>query len=330
MYWRNYPVQIIIVDGSKNPLVQEATFATNHNITYHHILCSFEERLLVGASLVKTPYAMFLSDDEFLVYPALLEATEILKSEPKVSAVLGGAMQFLLSEGKMLGAPCYTSASRLTIDSESSIKRFYQRLKYPGNIIFYSLTRAHILQFAARFIADKTYSCQYISEYQMEAVLCAAGKVVVINRLMWLRSMETAPVSFKGWRRSILFNEWCNDSKNEADMIYLEKSADRYLSLASNNVEIIKGIDFIKNYSRFEMIANPNRGKLWRSFRKTAQQLIDITPKELGNLLLKISSKFKVRTKGSFLKLEQVMIQLELMGVRTDKTELMRIKTLIE
>lgn len=330
VYWQDYPVQIIILDGSPNPFVLENTVTVSKNITYLHILSSFEERLLVGASLVKTPYAMFISDDEFLIYPALFEATEVLKSEPKVAAVLGGTMQFLLSKGKMLGAPCYASAHNLNIDSESPIKRFEQRLRYPGNIIFYSLTRAPILLLAARFIADKRYSCQYISEYQMEAMLCAAGKVVVINRLMWLRSLETAPVSFKGWRRSVLFNEWCQDNENEADLVYLEKSADSFLSMVSENIQNIKGIDFIRNYAKFEKIANSNDRMLTRSFKKYIQQLIEMVPKNLGKQLLSLKSRLRVRSKTTFMQLDQVMLQLELMGVRTDKAELLRIKSLVE
>jgi len=330
VYWKDYPVKIIIVDGSPNPFKLERTSIVSENITYLQILSSFEERLLVGASLVKTAYAMFMSDDEFLTYPALIEAAEVLKSEPKVAAVLGGTMQFLLSNGKMIGAPCYASAHHLTIDAETPIKRFEQRLRYPGNIIFYSLTRAPILLLAARFIADRRYSCQYISEYQMETMLCAAGKIVVINRLMWLRSLETAPVSFKGWRRSVLFNEWCQDDKNEADLEYLEKSADKFLSLAGENIQNIKGIDFIRNYAKFDEISNSNDRMMMRRFKKYIQQLIDIVPNNLGKQFLRLKSRLGVRSKSSFMQLDQVMKQLEMMGVRTDNAELLHIKSLVE
>lgn len=329
-YWRQYPVQVIILDGSPERSVSEVALADCPNVSYYHMPVSFEERLFAGASLVTTPYAMFLSDDEFLVFPALVEATQILKACEDVAAVLGSTVMFSLFRGQMVGAPCYASAHHLDIDSESPVGRLSQRLKVPGNVIFYSLTRARILQIACQFIADRRYSCQYVSEYQMEAMFCSAGKVKVMKRVLWLRSMETSPVSFKGWRRSVLFHEWCDDSKNAGDLAYLEKSADKFLSLASDHKEKVSGAYFVENFAKFESSANTAQRPFVKSLSNRGRLLFDLLPKALRHALRTLRGAVRLRPKSPFVELDQVIVKLKHVGVRADEADLMRIKRLVE
>jgi len=326
-YWKQYPVEVIIMDGSPKRSILNTTLIKYPNVVYHHVVSSFEERLMQGASNVKTPYGMFLSDDEFLIYPALVEACEALKSEHELSAVLGSSVQFSVFRGQMVGAICYSSSQLLKIDGESPLSRLEQRHKCPGNIIFYSLTRANILKLAAEFISEKKYSCQYISEYQMEAVLCSAGKVRVLNRLMWLRSLETPPVSFKGWRRSVHFDQWCMDNKNIAELSHLKKSADKFLSMAGVGDKKIPGKIFIDKYSKYEEDINKPERTLKNKIKIHLRQFFELLPSKLKFHIRNLKTSL---TKNTLMQIDQVLIELKYHGVRTDVVDIMRIKSLVE
>ncbi len=323
-YWQKYPINLIVLDGSASPTLQTEDISHFSRVTYLHLARSFEERLNIGASMVRTPYAMFLSDDEFVLYSGLQDACQVLDSDPEVSAVLGGTLIFYTFKGQMVAAPCYASAAELNINSSLPIERYRQRVDVPGNIIFYSLTRANILQLAGQFIAERKYSCLYISEYQVEGIFCAAGTVKVLPRVFWLRSLDTPPVAFKGCDRHITAPEWFDDVSNAAEIAHLSDSADRFFSMTSGDKPKITGKEFL-----FEVNRSARGYEVEASLTLLLRQLFQSLPEWLRDFVRNLRRLMRSSAPQGFKQLPQLITELS-GQMSVDQNELMRVKKLVE
>lgn len=328
-YWQAYPVSLIIMDGSPQASIRASDFSEVENLNYIHCPDSFEERLQIGASMATTPYAMFLSDDEFVLYPALLDACDVLDNDSQVSAVLGKTLVFSTFKGEMVAGPCYVSASNLEIDSESPLERLRQRLSVPGNIIFYSLARTHVLQLAGQFVAERKYSCQYISEYQVEAIFCYAGNVRVLPRVFWLRSGETAPVSFKGWRRSSLFSEWFDNAANNDEKNHLLEASEKFFRMSNCVSKKIDGEDFIKEIIKFERETVRVNASFLSSLYSTLYKSFQLLPMPLLTFIRNLKLAVRNSAPGGLRSISILIDELEVDG-SADAVALLRIQELVE
>jgi glycosyltransferase domain-containing protein len=246
-YWNLFPVNLIILDGSKVPSLEFSNLSSN--IQYYHLPISIYKRFEFVADKINGKYAALISDDEFLSYSALLDAVNILDNNPDVSGVLGATAAFRF-KNKISFNHIYKSALHLNISSVEPTIRIEQRASVTENSIFYPLTRVSILKTALRLIGNKEYTCTHIAEYQMEAVLCNFGKIIVMPKIFWFRSMDVPYVSNNDFNRSIYFHEWVKDSKNINDLVFLKESVTKFMQNPESNFQQISGEQFVKIYSK--------------------------------------------------------------------------------
>lgn len=249
-YWSVYPVNVIVIDGSIAPALAIDRFLLPTNVQYYHLPISLEERFSFAATMLVGTYAALISDDEFLAYSALDLAANILDAESEVSAVLGATLAFNNLHGRFLCKMQYQSAQQLNINGSTPRERLEQRFNATGNSIFYPLVRVEALRLALQFIGEHKYSCPYIAEYQMEAMLCAAGAVRVMPIVMWFRSFETPMITSTNHDRGVLLPVWIQDRRNLGDLERLKTSASKYFSMASSSSNKITGERFVELYTQ--------------------------------------------------------------------------------
>jgi len=246
-YWKIFPINIIILDGSKTPSIETDYLAPN--IQYFHLPISIYKRVEFIADKIEGEYAALISDDEFLSYSALVDAIKILDKNPDVSGVLGVTAAFKF-KNHIKFKHIYKSALNLNISSEKPTIRLEQRAEECDNSIFYPLTRVSILSKAFRLIGNKEYTCTHIGEYQMEAVLCNFGKIVVMPQIFWFRSMDILYISNNNFNRNIFFHDWIKEEKNSKDLLYLKDSVNKFMQNTESDFEQISGELFVKIYSK--------------------------------------------------------------------------------
>ena len=329
-YWSIYPVKVIVVDGSIQPSVTNELICSYENVEYFHLPIAIERRLMFATEKIRTQYAAILSDDEFFSYSALMAAANILKSEPEVSAVLGATIGFDLCDKRFVARQHYRSAQHLDISSDSPRTRLLQRASVPENSIFYPLVRASVLKLAGSFLGDHQYSCPYIAEYQMEAVLCAAGRIKVMQKLMWFRNLENNIISNSSYNRSIFFSPWCNDPENAVCLQRLKDSATRYLGLASSlsSSPPITCFEFIETYSQDPGQFSPNvKGR--RGISAIRNYYVRL-PFRFRSLIRSAIKLFSAPQGGKLFPVEVVLNELTLQGIDFDADEVSRVADLVE
>jgi len=329
LYWAEYPVNLIIMDGSTLPTLQEVDVNRLDRVTYVHLPKSFEDRLCIGAAMVRTPYAMFLSDDEFILNSGLISACEVMDFDPEVSAVLGRTLIFATFKGNMLADFYYESASNLNINSASPLERFRERLQVPENVIFYSLTRTNTLQLAGKFIAERKYSCPYVSEHQVEAIFCAAGKVVVLPRVFWLRNLDTPPVSITGWDRLVKFKNWIVDASHSDEISYLLQSADRHLAVANSDVQNITGEEFLSELKKIALRSRNNHLSFLYKVKLMFNRGFKFLPGWIRNFVRGLRRSIRSHPPKGLKPIYQLIKEIE-GQMSIDINDLLRIKKVVE
>lgn len=250
-YWSNQAVDVIVVDGSDEPLFYTNDHSLSQNISYYHFPTSIEERLKFASDHLETDYACIVADDEILLYSALHKAADILATDLSYSAVIGATLGFKQTTNGFYFRGEYLTANELSIDSDEPLFRLNQRVSVTGNSIFYSLTRSTILQTAIEFIVSNGYSCPYIPEYQMEAILAGAGKVKVLHDLMWLRNRSGAVITHQSFDRNIYFYSWMLDPENAKQLSRLKESFEVYFGKIAPSANI-SGEYLVNLFSEYE------------------------------------------------------------------------------
>jgi glycosyltransferase domain-containing protein len=252
-YWGKKPVELIILDGSEECSLSEVELGCYPKLIYIHkpMPISVEKRLYTSLEFIKTPFVQIISDDEYILYSYLSKAVECLESDDALVAVVGDTVGFSMYKNKFHAWEEYRSINRMSISSSFAIERIKERCTVTGFMIFYSLMRANVYKIAVQMIAEHSYTCPYISEYQMDATICALGRVKYLPRLAWFRNRGNLPVYNQQFDRKIYFNEWLSDSSNSIDRVRLEKCFDKYIGKYFDGQEDIGKI-VVEIFSKFE------------------------------------------------------------------------------
>ena len=99
-YWRNIPVKVHIVDGSKAAQFAVTDFRDTENISYHHAHFSDEKWsnffsvMNFASKLPTTKYSAICGDDDFFTYSGLISCLESREKSNSVDAALGRVAYF--------------------------------------------------------------------------------------------------------------------------------------------------------------------------------------------------------------------------------------------
>ena len=223
-YWSSSSAHLVIVDGSKSPLSDQIRSAveTHPSITYRHEASSFAERLSVAGTLIKTPYAVMLGDDEFHLPSGLRAAVGVLEENRDLVGCMGQVLSFspVDSYRRVVLARAYRSLSGYTVQCTSPPDRLFEGMADYAMATCYAVLRSPVWKCSWGSIGD--WGSGHAAEIQQAMAVFLLGDLSTTNCVQWLRSIENPNAPFspaEEKRGKIWFPEWWEDQRYEPEHV---------------------------------------------------------------------------------------------------------------
>lgn len=220
-YIKNWGSQIYLLDGSdeKNSYLENLS-NTDPNIRYIHNTKGLFARFEYMKNQIKTKYAMLMADDEFIIKKSLEMCIKFLEKNTDYVSCSGVAVGFMKSfKNKVIYKEMYSRLIGYKISSESPRDRTIDHMsRYVPSSVYGVLNSRVMIKFFEELHYTNT-SCTETYENWLQNTTAYMGKIMVLPVLYWLRSMETAPVQDRNWKRSLKFYQWYNQKKFKKEKI---------------------------------------------------------------------------------------------------------------
>ena len=249
-YWRDLPVTVHILDGSKSPWFPVGRLPDTLNISYHHFPQFNEEewkdnyirRIKFGSELSTSNFAALCSDDDLFTVDGLLVALRALNDDV-CDVVLGKSAQYLFRDGKFEWKRVnFAWRSDHDTLSHNLMTKLYSS---SGGSTYYGIFKSHYWKELRLSSVEEKFSnvgaIENIANY-LSKVLC---RLLVIQEYLWVtnypdKTYKNAPHKFEK------FSAWLNSDKNHREV-------EKFLQVIKNGLE-----KFIepKNQIEIDEIAN--------------------------------------------------------------------------
>jgi glycosyltransferase domain-containing protein len=219
-YWHGSGAAVIIMDGSPQPLASDLQQAIESfvDITYVHSETSVVERLKRAADLVKTPYTVLCSDDEFLLFSGLCSAIKLLEQDSELVACIGQSLNYYLSNH---GAKCSYGTGYDTYRYEIRQDHVQDRLN--ASMTDYNaatccaVTRSPV--WCRSWGTLHGFTSAYVGELEHAFVVYIWGKLGSVDAVYWMRSHENSPINAVDTNRKLFPEEWWESNKYKAEQV---------------------------------------------------------------------------------------------------------------
>jgi glycosyltransferase domain-containing protein len=292
-YWNDKGPEVIILDGSPDPIETALLSKFDPRLRYIHKPVCLYERLAIALNLVNTDYVALAGDDEFYVPSAIESCIRELDSQPSFVACCGRAIGFSYKNNLVLGVPQYSSFENYTLDLDGPEKRLIKHMRQYAPSLIYAVCKTEPWRMSFKHILKCEFSFFASGEVQFEMLMSYAGKSKVIPELMWLRSLgETEPVRGIGLSLDPAkkFQDWWGNldkSVEREEFMLIMSQAFSEISaeakdLKDNRTDVANGLraylEFEKNYQQQNPIMCLLRvgaqRAISRRFRLTIKNLI--------------------------------------------------------
>jgi len=195
-YWLQTDAEVRILDGGRVPIDLTEFDLAHTNVKYLHMPVNFNERLAHAGSIIDTEFACLLPDDEFFLPAGLRACFDHMDINHEHIGCVGKVLYFFVEQGKFLTFQGYQDWLPFADDAILATDRVRQVLPP---------LKAHKVQFGIyrteywKKIFETSYSDYYSSGYLYERMLnlysAVLGRTVILDDLLWMRSMENPPIS---------------------------------------------------------------------------------------------------------------------------------------
>ncbi len=317
-FWGSTNVNLIVLDGSKDPIPTSLTDFLPTNITYQHLQLGWTERILVGAKQSNTPYTALVSDDEFYLPNSIVECLNELESNSELISVIGHVIRFKLSSNKLYFHRDYKNFADADVCQDNPIERVANHL-FP-----YRMTSLWAIIRTSAFIKNALVAqeCSRLPnassfELGFEIANSYQGKSRVLPILHWMRSSENPP----NWNtETISTHRWWPAGKQSEDFIKKAIAVEQILTgrRISKIEPIADSILYsgINSYCKNELRKSISTG---RRFRTSVRKLIGLLMKDhqiynIKNSLAKLMN-MKI-LKDRWMDLPSVLETLDVDGIK--------------
>lgn len=239
-YWSGKNVNIIVIDGSDSPILSNIVERCGSNIAYHYLAETFPTRLSFAAHLIKTEYAVLLSDDEFLIPSALITCIKYLDNNPEYISCGGRSLGFFPVRGRIHGKAVYPELSNRHRNESDARNRIINHMKDYAPAFSGAVTRSRVWREVPILYSEREFPIYALWELELNLVLSFAGKSITLPLLTRLRSYgETEPIRNNIPSLNIkndLFH-WWNDSNNKMEKNEFISFMSRTLMKVHSNYE---------------------------------------------------------------------------------------------
>ncbi len=193
MYWGELGVNVLVFDGSKDPLPSHELEKIPSCIKYFHRPTGFYDRLKAALKYIDTPYASLAADDEFFLKSGLLAAIDYLDKNQDYVACGGQAVGFWRAQDDIFMTKQYAGNSGFDLNHDDRAKRIEDHFsKYTPASVYATVRSADFIA-AITAMTEHEFSVYSIGELQLEMFYAWRGKVKVLDHIYWLRSEENTP-----------------------------------------------------------------------------------------------------------------------------------------
>ncbi|OXR47990.1 hypothetical protein PuT2_14935 [Pusillimonas sp. T2] len=277
MYWGKLGVNVLVFDGSKEPLPLYALEKIPVSIKYFHRPVGFYSRLQAALNYIDTPYASLVADDEFFLKSGLSAAIDYLDKNPDYVACGGQAVGFWRAQEDIFVTKQYSGNSGFDLNHEDRAQRIKNHFSKYTPASVYATVRSTDFIAAITAMTAHEFSVYSIGELQLEMFYAWRGKVKVLDHIYWLRSEENKPTrntdpSLYPERR---LEKWWLNCDNQADkkkfieimsrhmaVSGLERSKTETAISVAMDAYVKFAIDYYSPRSMFSKIANSVSYKL--------------------------------------------------------------------
>ena len=211
-YWVHRSVQLIIVDGSEEPLSEAVRDALkpHSRISYVHDPRSMSARLQRAGEMIETPFAVMLGDDEFQLPGGLRESLLVLQENPDLVGCMGQVVSFL-PVGRFRRLTFYRGYRQMDgfeARQAKAVARVTAAFEHYTMATCYAVLTSEAWRASWGSVLD--YSSGHAAEIQQAMAVHLLGGFTTTDHLQMLRSIEnpTSPVADAETMGKIWFPEW--------------------------------------------------------------------------------------------------------------------------
>ena len=211
-FWSNTDVQLIVIDGTPEPLSAEIVKEFPDNITYISDSSSWTNRMKIGAERSSTEFSALISDDEFFLPSSLIELIQVLDDQQSVVSAIGHVLRFRPYKKSVLYQYSYPEFKTASIfDKEPALR--VQKHLHPYRVVsLYAVIRTDcfrkniaVADICSRFPNSASF------EVGFEIANAYQGEIIVLPVISWLRSNENPPL----WNsKTVSIYDWWSKEKN--------------------------------------------------------------------------------------------------------------------
>ena len=283
-FWSQFDAQVRILDGAATAIDLSQFGQIPGNVQYLHEPQKFNERLSNAWKHVNTEFACLLPDDEFFLPSGLIASLEHLDKNPTVTGCVGKVLMFFVDQGRFLTYQDYEYWKDFATESRTAESRVQEVLP-PNKVhkVQFAVLRSPIWKEIFTSSYGDFYSTGYLYERMLNLHSAVLGRTVVLDELMWMRSMENPPLTNAAVPRDnggML--GWADNPSNRDEVLHYVKKVERIIG-SDGSIEASKAHEFAERfvYGGFET----HRIKVQnskRSFRRSlSEALIRYAPKSI-------------------------------------------------
>ena len=197
LFWRNYPVELLILDGSERAADEtccNARLLGLGSLRYLHLpFTSYHYRLRVASKLVNTDFTIIIDHEEAYVFTGIVKAMDFLANNPDYSAACGVPFTIAADHHQIVISPWQNHtnwSAPLQLSENTASYRISKmlRLNRTANV-YYSVHRASLL---INYMSVDWESCldnDWIAggEIAWATYLANSGKILCESYPFWFR-----------------------------------------------------------------------------------------------------------------------------------------------
>lgn len=283
-FWSQFDAQVRILDGAVTAINLSQFGVIPENVQYFHEPHKFNERLSNAWKHVDTEFACLLPDDEFFLPSGLIASLEHLDKNPTVTGCVGKVLMFFVDQGRFLTYQDYEYWKDFATDSRTAESRVQEVLP-PNKVhkVQFAVLRSPIWKEIFTSSYGDFYSTGYLYERMLNLHSAVLGRTVVLDELMWMRSMENPPLTNAAVPRDnggML--GWADNPSNRDEVLHYVKKVKRIIG-SEGSIAASKAHEFAERfvYEGFEThrIKVQNSKQSFR--RRLSEALIRYAPKSI-------------------------------------------------
>ena len=321
----------MILDGAKESTLLDLKEGLPPNIRYVNQPMRFNDRLSKASEFIETEFACLLPDDEFFLPQGLSAAINRLRTDDKLIGAVGKVLYFFVDQGRFLCKRGYEDWKNFDESSNTALSRVVECL--PPN-------KAHKVQFGV-FRSEywkelftecyrDFYSCGYLYERMLNLYSAVLGKTVVMDELLWMRSMENPPISNDAVPRDDRGGMlgWADDPEMQAEVNHYVSKVE-HLIQKGDGISTVQAHDAAQTfvYGGFEKHREKIRNTQRRMWPKIATRVMKSSPKSVRQWVKRrIPPKMLVGFDWAGYSITEITTQLVERGVTFSLEDLERVE----